>query len=235
MFGTNILRKYEDTDGRELQVHSIFPTIQGEGPFAGQPAIFIRLTGCNLKCYFCDTAWNDFDDPHLSIPEILDRVHTLSRDNVKTTLVVITGGEPMRQNIVPLVNSLNGDGYHVQLETAGSLWVDGLERSKELLSVVVSPKTGKVHPKINIFASAWKYVVQADGTDPKDGLPVASTQTKGRTVKIARPGNSAPIYIQPIDAYDDDQNQKNMAEAVDICMKHGYKLCIQTHKVAGLE
>lgn len=218
-----------------MQVHSIFPTVQGEGPLAGQPAIFIRLTGCNLACYFCDTKWDDLNDYYRSVMDVVDQVHTLAREHVKTKLVVITGGEPLRQNIVPLVNALNGDGFHVQLETAGTAWWDGLERSKSLLTVVVSPKSGKVHQKINIHADAWKYVVSIDGTDQQDGLPTASTQVRGRTVRIARPGNSAPIYVQPMDEYDDEKNKLNIALATKISMQHGYRLCMQVHKYAGLE
>jgi len=55
MFGTNPLSKPIESDGLYLEVQDIFSTIQGEGPFAGKPAVFLRLAGCNLRCFFCDT------------------------------------------------------------------------------------------------------------------------------------------------------------------------------------
>ena len=93
----------EQGDGTLLKVHSIFMTIQGEGPFSGHPAVFIRLAGCNLACPFCDTEYTE-NAVTMTIPEIRKAVR--NAHTVNKGLVVITGGEPFRQNIVRLCNRL---------------------------------------------------------------------------------------------------------------------------------
>ena len=115
MYGNNLaeipLLKQE---GRQLDVVEIFPTIQGEGPNSGLPATFVRLAGCHLRCYFCDT---DFTSKRTTMT--LGGIVSLIKSNTK--LVVLTGGEPMRQNIVPLCSAL-APNHHVQIETSGSFW-----------------------------------------------------------------------------------------------------------------
>ena len=73
MHGKNKVAKRTDNP-QSLQVHEIFHTIQGEGPFSGRPAVFIRLSGCNLRCWFCDTEWDDDNDPFLSPDEIMKQI-----------------------------------------------------------------------------------------------------------------------------------------------------------------
>ena len=102
-----------------VEVHSIFDTIQGEGPFAGSPAVFIRLTGCNLQCQFCDTEYTSVREAITPV-EALNRVKAAHGDSPRG-LVVLTGGEPFRQNISPLCAALLHAGYHVQIETNGTM------------------------------------------------------------------------------------------------------------------
>ena len=85
------IEHYGVPDDGGLDVHSIFPTIQGEGPFVGQPAIFIRLAGCNLQCPLCDTEYTE-GRIRLSVPVIFDAVQEHIR--LFAPLIVITGGEP---------------------------------------------------------------------------------------------------------------------------------------------
>src|SRR4051812_2880501 len=103
MFGRNPVRKQEQGDGGTLWVQAVFYTLQGEGPFSGHPSVFVRLGGCNLRCVWCDT---DFESsswrPRLD--ELLARIEAVRPESCD--LVVITGGEPFRQNIVPLVRHL---------------------------------------------------------------------------------------------------------------------------------
>lgn len=99
-----------------LDVIDVWNTIQGEGPFAGCPATFVRLAGCNLKCTLCDT---DYTSKRrvMSLLELVTWIRTLCASD----LVVITGGEPFRQNVNKLVEVLLGYGYKVQVETNGTL------------------------------------------------------------------------------------------------------------------
>jgi len=100
-----------------LQVHEIYKSIQGESTYAGLPCIFVRLTGCNLRCKWCDTPQAFFGGKSMTIPQILD--HTAKMD---CRLVEITGGEPLLQeNVYPLMDALIKRGDKVLLETSGSI------------------------------------------------------------------------------------------------------------------
>ncbi|MBX9726502.1 MAG: 7-carboxy-7-deazaguanine synthase QueE, partial [Rickettsiales bacterium] len=118
MFGKNPKRAPEMTDGTTLHVVEIFPTLQGEGPCVGQPAVFVRLGGCNLACDFCDTEFENFSA--IPLQSMLENIHAHTTEG--RDLVVITGGEPMRQNIAPLCEALIAAGFRVQIETNGTLW-----------------------------------------------------------------------------------------------------------------
>ncbi len=129
MRGKNPIRGPEKGDGSTLLVQHIFPTLQGEGPYAGVPAVFIRLGGCNLACAFCDTEFESFREIRLG--EIVERVLSFSSDERGQEaergpfkLIVLTGGEPLRQPIGPLCAALIEAGFTVQIETNGTLWRD---------------------------------------------------------------------------------------------------------------
>ena len=121
MLGTNPVRPQDLNDGKSLWVQEIFYTLQGEGPFCGRPSVFVRLGGCNLRCSWCDT---DFESSEWvpALEEILAQIEKIRPSHCK--LIVITGGEPFRQNLAPLVNALLGRDLEVQIETNGTLWVD---------------------------------------------------------------------------------------------------------------
>ena len=79
MFGKNKILKPEIHDGNNLDVQEIFPTLQGEGPYAGWPAVFIRLGGCNLACDFCDTEFETYQN--ISLIKILEEVLFLAKNS----------------------------------------------------------------------------------------------------------------------------------------------------------
>lgn len=229
MFGKNPIRKQElRTDG-QLWVQEVFRTIQGEGPRAGTPAVFIRLAGCNLACQFCDTEfesgqWLDWEQVGL-------KACGLVPDTWAVPLFVLTGGEPMRQDIRPLVRRLSYLGT-VQVETAGTLWLDGFDSRVE---VVVSPKSGNVNAQVAARAMAWKYIIRA-GQVAEDGLPSVSPQT-GTSKLLARPPKGFAhdrIFVQPCDEYDDVKNSANLLAAKESAEKHGYRLSLQLHKQLGV-
>jgi len=222
--GLNPIRKQELGDGQSLWVQEVFYTLQGEGPFAGQPSVFVRLGGCNLACFWCDT---DFESsawkPTLS--ELWDKIEEVRHE--ACDLVVLTGGEPFRQNIVPLVENCLNNGLRVQIETNGTLWLDLPENPR--LTVVCSPKTPKLHSKLFPRIDALKYVIKKGHQDPDDGLPLESTQREGKEAKICRPGRQQ-VYLMPCDEGDPERNQENLAACVETCLQHGYRLTVQAHK-----
>ena len=99
-----------------LKVNEIFYSIQGESTYAGRPCVFIRLSGCNLRCTYCDTTYAYKDGNHMGLEDIYDRIVSY-----ECPLVEITGGEPLIQEYTPVfVERLLEDGYEVLLETNGS-------------------------------------------------------------------------------------------------------------------
>lgn len=245
MFGTNPIRKQDLRFPENLRVQEVFGTIQGEGPLQGISAVFVRLWGCNLKCFWCDT---DFESSVwvLNI-DMLAKHIALAFDEMghqylphEHGLVVITGGEPFRQDLTELLYKCRQRGWRVQIETNGTLWIEGLETFIEegLVTLVCSPKTGKVHESVRAFCHDWKYIVCAETASPVDGLPMASTQVEHKPNHIARPnrGPKDTVWVQPLDMdhVDSSITERNTRHACDIAMRYGYRLCIQQHKVVGL-
>jgi 7-carboxy-7-deazaguanine synthase len=101
-----------------MQITEIYKSLQGESTYAGLPCVFVRLTGCNLRCSWCDSEYTFQGGRKMGIDEILDEVSRLGPDG---GLVEITGGEPMLQEreLVPLMQRLLDAGYKVLLETSG--------------------------------------------------------------------------------------------------------------------
>ena len=239
MFGKNPVRKTEyELDGQQLWVQEVFATIQGEGPFAGQSAVFVRIAGCSLRCFWCDTqfessSWNP------TLPELLDRIHQEHQKVPKATLIVITGGEPMRQNIVPLCRALLAENFRVQIETAGTVWPPQFDEkffraAHGRFTIVCSPKTPKLNSRIVARARYMKYIIRAGETDEQDGLPIMSTQLPGIEARLARPAKGVITYVQPMDEGNPIMNRANMTEAARVAMQFGYLLSLQTHKTVGL-
>lgn len=234
MLGSNPVRHAERREDGKLQVSGIWYTLQGEGPFAGHPAVFIRLTGCNLRCTFCDTEWNDIDDPYMTVEDIVKDVHAVRPAYCR--LIVITGGEPLRQDMSELVPALLRESQLIiQFETAGTLWQEGLLGGAMFFGrvhIVVSPKTPKIHPAIYQYAAAFKYVITEGQTDAEDGLPIVSTQDAKMDGRIARPRPGAPVYLSPCDDLRSVErtllNEKYVAQ---LAMDYGYIAGLQLHKI----
>jgi len=227
--------KQDLQDASHLQVQEIFRTIQGEGPSAGTPAVFIRLVGCNLTCDFCDT---DFESSEWrpSLDDILLDVTNMAGKNID--LVVITGGEPFRQNFGPLAHRLCVAGFNVEVETAGTLWIDGFDlimgAAKNLgrsIKIICSPKTPKINAQLRRSVHSYKYIITSKGY-AADGLPMHHSDHK-----LSRPSEdfTGDIYVQPCDEYDPDLNRKAMQFAVKSALGFGYKLSLQTHKITGVK
>lgn len=233
------------TNDLDVDLHSIFKTVQGEGPFSGFPAVFVRLAGCNLQCPFCDTEYT-LGRQKVRPAEVAWQVKTKAGS---ARLVVITGGEPFRQPeaLKLLCDELLAAGFFVQIETNGTLPPpDGLPYRLRLegsnqqgIYVVVSPKAGRVAEATAKRAICYKYVLSHDSIDEDDGLPV---QVLGHSVKsrVARPWpivHAIPIYVQPCDHGEDEPeaNRLSLQAAAESAMRYNYILQLQIHKLAGLE
>lgn len=231
------IEKLDFNDGSTLDVKEIFYTIQGEGPMTGRPAVFVRLAGCNLQCPSCDTEYTQGRE-RLPIEQILYRITKAAEGAKEIPMVVITGGEPFRQNIVILCTALVMDGILVQIETNGTLappeyLQDYHVWSNPNMHIVCSPKAGKVNPWIQMHAASFKYVLSHDSV-AEDGLPILALNHTAKPC-VARPGRFNRVYLQPMDAKDEATNKLNIAAVVESCKKFGYTVQLQTHKYLGVD
>ncbi len=218
MFGKNKPLPFQQNYNHHLDVVNIFKTIQGEGAYAGTPAIFIRLGGCNLKCSFCDTEFDSFKNLH--IDNIIKQITALAANTIK--LVVITGGEPLRQNIQELCELLLRADFKVQIETNGTIF----RELNHNVMIICSPKNyngiGYKHIDKKIFKRAdyFKFIISANNKN-YNKVPPEFEQLNN-------------VYIQPMDEYNDQLNQDNQKLCVELALQYNYNISIQTHKILNI-
>ena len=130
-----------------MKVNEIFYSIQGEGILVGVPSIFLRLTGCNLRCSYCDTKYAYVQGEEMSIPAILDAIKKFTCTNI-----CITGGEPLLQkDTVKLIETLLQKNYKLCLETNGSISIKKLVGKKFLvISLDIKCPSSGSHEQMNI-------------------------------------------------------------------------------------
>jgi 7-carboxy-7-deazaguanine synthase len=122
-----------------LRVTEIFYSIQGESSWAGLPCVFVRLTGCNLRCRWCDSEYTFSGGEQASLQEVLSRVAAYG-----CRLVEVTGGEPLAQKGAhELIRALCDAGYEVLIETSGSIDVSDVDRRARLILDVKCPGSGE--------------------------------------------------------------------------------------------
>jgi 7-carboxy-7-deazaguanine synthase len=124
-----------------VQITEIYKSLQGESTYAGLPCVFVRLTGCNLRCSWCDSEYTFTGGHKMALDEVLGEVNRLSPGG---GLVEITGGEPMLQDreVVPLMERLLREGYGVLLETSGERPLQRVPRGVVKIVDVKCPDSG---------------------------------------------------------------------------------------------
>lgn len=193
---------------KKYRINEIFYSIQGEGMWSGRAAIFIRFSGCNLKCPFCDTDFSD-SDPYTAT-EILGAIQ-----GYPTRFIVLTGGEPTLQVDDDLVWYLKKNGYTVAMETNGTFPLPfGLDW------VTVSPK--------DMFVSNAKIVLK-DCNELKVVFDGVHTDIDYDII--------APFkFIQPCDTKDEEKNKDIMRLAVGYIKQHpDWLLSLQTQKIINVK
>jgi 7-carboxy-7-deazaguanine synthase len=205
-----------------LRVNEVFYSIQGEGLRTGQASLFLRMSGCNLHCEFCDTDHSGYNE--VTEDEILAAVREVGGP---CQWVVLTGGEPFLQPVGDLIRILRGVGYHVQVETNGTVPFPGEGENGPQGSptgpdspwpdhLTLSPKEVEPQPSVVALATEIKVVIR----DEKD-------------IQRALEGNwpdGVPVYLQPV---------SNTREATELCveaiLRHPHlRLSMQLHRLIGL-
>jgi len=202
-----------------LRIAEIFPSVQGEGLRQGEPTLFIRLSGCNLRCSFCDTKYAWEKGKGYTQDKVLEKIKELHR-RFSVRWVCLTGGEPLLQDIGPLVKRLKKEGFKIQLETNASLY-----SSLPVDWYSISPKPEKYffQPQYRKKAKEVKLVVTRD---------LSLKLIKKLRKKFPE---RTPILLQP---------QSNKRWSMKLGMKllsqalraglNNVKLSIQLHKVYDL-
>ncbi len=207
------------------RVKEIFYTLQGEGARCGRPAVFCRFTGCNLWsgreidrpytiCQFCDTDFRGIDGVNGGAYDAASLVSLIAslwpEDHPVNRYVVFTGGEPLLQLDVPLIEAMHQHGFEVAIETNGTIAVpDGVDW------VCVSPKMG-----VDLVVQSGdelKLVV------PQNGLHIADYEEL----------DFSCFFLQPLDGENRVQNTKL---AIDMCLNNPkWKLGVQLHKYLNIQ
>ena len=189
--------------------------MQGEGAFAGRPASFIRLEGCNLHCVGCDTR---FVGQELTVRQIVERVDE--------DFVVITGGEPCMQNLGPLVQALVGRGHTLALESNGTL---SLPQRRFFRWVCVSPKTHHLERlPLLPFASEVKIPVGHE----RIGINVQELCELVARVRVLAP--HAVVSVQPW-LFGDSSDRSHFQAAYRIALECQVRVSLQIHKYLEVE
>ena len=126
--------------GVSLRISEIFYSLQGETSRVGLPTVFVRLTGCPLRCNYCDTAYAFTGGQNMTLQAIVEEVQ-----RYPTSYVTVTGGEPLAQkNCLPLLYKLCELGYHLSLETSGALDVSAVDKRVMKVLDIKTPGSGEV-------------------------------------------------------------------------------------------
>jgi organic radical activating enzyme len=196
---------------KKLKVNEIFYSLQGEGYHTGQAAIFVRFSGCNLKCPFCDTNFNGYIE--MTEGELIDKIR-----EYPAKFVVFTGGEPTFQVTKGLCKMLHSLGYYLAIETNGMM-----PTVFDMDWVTLSPKNLYVKGADPLIVQANELkIVMDDKVDPE--------LFKYPNIKVDYK------YIQPCDTGDKERNQKILQRCVDFIKENpDWTLSLQTQKILNIK
>lgn len=198
---------------RIYQINEIFYSLQGEGRWAGRPALFVRFSGCNLRCPFCDTDFRSHTA--MSGEEILAELQRLSAE---CRFVVFTGGEPTLQLDDALVSLLHAHRYYLTIETNGTH-----PHPAAIDWVTLSPKTAFVEGGAVVLRRADELKLVFDGQHAP-AIPPSLTTTPDH------------LYLQPCDTGDAARNAGILHDCIDYLLQHpAWQLSLQQHKIIHVQ
>ena len=192
-------------------VNELFYSLQGEGRWAGRPAVFVRFSGCNLRCPFCDTDYRHFHE--MDAAAIVAAVGEYLAD-----YVILTGGEPSLYVDAQLIDMLHDAGKTVAIETNGTRMLP-----ENIDWITLSPKDGYVDNSEVVlkYADEIKIVFDAEHME-------AMERYAGFAAKY--------YYLQPCDAGDEERNKVITAAAVAYCLEHPqWSLSLQQQKILKIK
>ena len=219
-----------------MRIAEIFHSIQGEGLLAGVPSIFIRTSGCNLRCHWCDTPYASWkpEGPEMSIEEILKKISEWNCNHI-----VLTGGEPMIAPDLPeLANALKKQKKHITIETAGTIPPNGIPCDLASISPKLSnstppperdPAWAKKHEATRLqpeVISEWirKYPFQL-----KFVVSSENDLAEIKSLLLKLPKISADLVLLMPEGVDTQTLASRSPWLVDICKREGFRFCPRLH------
>jgi organic radical activating enzyme len=217
------------------KVNEIFFTLQGEGAHSGIPAVFVRFSGCNLRCPWCDTDFADYTE--MSADEIVAEMKALyDTPNERRKMCVLTGGEPSLQVDRELIEVLHKEGFYICIETNGTHplpeGIDWITCSPKMIERQDGNKLSGNHPAHLALHHVNEVKVVFTGTyDPE----IWRTQLEAEHWMLQPLRyNGEWLLMSGIDDFEIDSND-NMDETVRYILSHPFwRLSVQLHKIAGL-
>ena len=213
------------------RVNEIFYTLQGEGAHMGIPAVFVRFSGCNLRCPWCDTEFTEYTE--MTAEQIVAQVTELyDIPNERRKMVVLTGGEPSLQVDKPLVEALHEAGFYICIETNGTRPLpEGIDW------ITCSPKANSLkHSVISHQPLALKKVNEVKVVYTGEYNPeIWCTQLEAEHWMLQPLRFTGDWLIEhAVDEWEDDRND-NLDDTVRYILSHPFwRLSVQIHKIAGL-
>ena len=203
---------------KKLKVNEIFYSLQGEGFYTGEAAVFVRFSGCNLKCPFCDTDFRASKE--FTEFELVDEVLKVARD---CRFLVFTGGEPALQLTPYLVSLLKNEGFYCAVETNGTR---PLPHNMDW--VTVSPKWPFLEPQ---DGRAELHISRAD-----EVKLVFDAETSKETIEeVYSLVEADHYYLQPCDTGDAERNRHIVKKCVGFVKQHPkWSLSLQTQKIINV-
>ena len=191
------------------KVNEIFYSLQGEGRWMGRPAVFVRMSGCNLKCPFCDTDFRGYRE--MSADDILSKC---LEEGGECRFIVLTGGEPSLQVDEQLIATLHQAGYYLSMETNGTHAVpEGIDW------VTCSPKVDFTEGGELVVRKVDELKLIFDGEHEVSDYGIAC----------------AFRYLQPCDVGNDSRNYLILSECIKYIKAHPeWQLSVQMHKIVGI-
>lgn len=214
------------------RVNEIFYTLQGEGAHSGIPAVFIRFSGCNLRCPWCDTEFTDFT-PMTAEQIVAEALDLYDIPNERRKMIVLTGGEPSLQVDKPLIDALHAAGFYICIETNGTRplpdGIDWITCSPKEQSLPRNPSLVTHNPLVLKQVNEVK-VVFTGTYDPE----IWRTCLQAEHWMLQPLRYTGEWLIENVDSWEDDRND-NLDDTVRYILSHPFwRLSVQLHKIAGL-
>jgi 7-carboxy-7-deazaguanine synthase len=213
-----------------LKIAELFYSIQGEGSLVGVPSVFIRTSGCNLRCSWCDTPYTSWspEGTELSLNDILDEVRAHP-----TRHVVVTGGEPMiAPDIIPLTERLYDEGLHITIETAGTVFkpvsCDLMSISPKLANSTPEGAWAAQHDRLRIqpeilqeLIARYEYQLKFVITSPGDLMEV-------RDLLATLDADRGRVILMP-EGIDPERLRERGLWLAEVCKDEGFRFSPRLH------